>query len=82
MAVRIGVRIAKFRGNPVFEALRNEMLEAFGFLVHFIPMIAENIVQESLEQAVMAQDFQRAELAGVRQAHAMMLFIFHKWRPQ
>jgi len=54
------------------------MLQAFGFVVHFIPGKIENIVQESLEQAMMALNFQSPPLTQFREDNSVVLLIFHE----
>ncbi len=78
MPVRIGLRIAQFRGDAIFQTLRNEMFQPFRFLVDLVPRIVQEIVEEALQQTMMAKNLQRAHLSRRRQKHAMMLLVFHK----
>src|SRR5271165_3303526 len=54
------------------------MFQPFGLLVNLIPGVVEEIVQETLQQTMVAKDFQSSHLSGRRQTHAVMLFIFHQ----
>ena len=54
MPVRILLRLSKFLCDAFLKTLRDEMLQALGFIVNFINGVIENFVQESLNQAVMA----------------------------
>lgn len=80
--MRIGLGIAELGGDSIFQALRNEMLQAFGLLMHFVPRVIEHIMQKSFEQAMMPKNLQRAMLARVRQDDAVMLFILDQGRLQ
>ena len=67
MAVRIRLGIAQLGRHAIFEFLRNEVLQALGFFVNFVPGVVQDIVQEAFEQAVMAENFKARILpAGVR----------------
>ena len=74
----IGVGITQFGGDPVFEALRNEVFQTLGFLMHLIPRIAEKLMQDPLEQAVVAQHLQCPPLSSLGQSHAMMLLVLYE----
>ena len=65
--MRIGFRVAQFRGDAIFQPLRDEVFQTFRLVVNFVPGIIENIVQEALQQTVMAKNFQRPHLARRRQ---------------
>ena len=54
MPVRIGVWIAQFRGDAVFQPFRYEVFQTLGLLMHLIPRIAEELMQEPFQQAMMA----------------------------
>ncbi len=77
MPVRVCLRIAEFGCNAVLETLGYEVLQALRVIVNFIPGIPQAVVKETLQQAVMTQNFQGAHLAGGRQTDAMMLFVLH-----
>ena len=46
VAMRIDFRIAQDGRYAIFEALGDEVLQAFGFFVDFVPRILQNVVQE------------------------------------
>ena len=54
MPVWIGVGIAQFGGDPVFEPLGYEVLQTLGLLMHLIPRIPEKLMQEPFEEAMVA----------------------------
>jgi hypothetical protein len=56
------------------------MLQPFCLIVNLVPRVVEEIMEETLEQAVMAKNFQGAHLPSRRQARAAVLFVFHKRR--
>jgi hypothetical protein len=56
------------------------MLQAVGFGVHFVPIVTQHLVQEHLQQAVMAQHFQGHLLAVRRQQHPAVLLVIHQRR--
>src|SRR6266700_3071166 len=78
VTMRIGFRVSQFRSDPVFELLRDEMLQPFGLIVNFVPRVVEEIMEETLEQTVVAKNLQSAHLPGRCQTHAVMLFVLHK----
>jgi hypothetical protein len=49
MAVRIERRIAQDSCHAILKSFGNEVLEAFGFVVHLVPGVFENIVQEKFQ---------------------------------
>ena len=55
MPVWVRVGIAQLGGDPVFQPLRDEVLQPLGLLMHLVPRVAEELVQKSLEQAMVAQ---------------------------
>jgi len=54
------------------------MFQPFRLIVNFVPRVVEEIMEEALQQAVVAKDLQSAHPAGCRQTHAVMLFVFYK----
>ena len=68
LPVRIRFRVPQFRGDPIFEPLRDEVLEAFRLFVNLVPRIVEEIMEEPLDQAVMAKNLQSAHPPGCRNA--------------
>ena len=78
--MRIGFRIAQFRRDAIFKPLRDEMFQPFGLVVNLVPRVVEEIMEETLQQAVMAKNLQSAHLSGRCQTHAVVLFVFHERR--
>lgn len=78
MSVRIGFRIFQFRRYAVFQFLRDEVFEPFGFLMDLIPAVVEKIVKEAFEQPMVPNDLQSSFLTGCAQPRAVMFFIFNK----
>lgn len=50
--------------------------------MHFIPRVIQNIVKESFQQTVVAQNFQGAILARIGQKDTVMFLILHQRRPE
>ncbi len=73
--MRVELGVAEFGGDALFEPLRDEVLEALGLLVHFVPGIVEDLVEEGLDEAMMADDLEGAFLSGFRELHAVVLFV-------
>ena len=69
MAVRAGLRIAEQRHQPVFDALRDRVLEHARFGMHFVPRHAEHVGEQPLGQAVPPQDAHADLQAFARQFH-------------
>lgn len=57
-AVRVDLRISELGRDPFFKLFRNKVLQAFGFVVHFIHRVVENFVQKSFDEPVMSHNFQ------------------------
>ena len=49
MPVRIDLRIAENRRDPIFKPLRDEVFQPFRLIVNFIPRVVEEIVEETLQ---------------------------------
>jgi hypothetical protein len=77
MAVRIDRRIAQNRRHAILESFGNKVLQTFGFVMHFIPGVFENIVQKEFQQPMMAHNFPAALLTRRRKPHSMMLLVKH-----
>ena len=56
------------------------MFQPFRLVVNFVPGVVEEIVQETLQQTMVAKNLQSAHLPGCGQTHAVVLFVFHKRR--
>jgi hypothetical protein len=63
MPMRIYFRIAEDGRDPIFKSFRDEMFEAFRFLVHFVPGVLQNVVEKQFQQTVMPDQFPRPPLA-------------------
>ena len=68
--MRVELGIAELGGDALFESLGDEVLEALGLLVHLFHGVVEDLVEEGLDEAMMADDLERAPLAGRRELHA------------
>jgi len=55
------------------------MFQPFCLIVNLVPRVVKEIMEETLQQAVMAKNFQSAHLSSRCQTHAAVLFVFHKW---
>lgn len=75
MPVRVDIGIAQLGGYPVLQSLGNKVLQPFGFFVHLIPRIIQEVVEESFEQPMMPHNFERPMLPSRRKKHAVMLLI-------
>ncbi len=64
VAVRVDLGVAEFGGDALFEALGDEVLEAFCLFVDLFDGVVEDLVEEGLDEAVVAHDFERAAFAG------------------
>ena len=51
---------------PLLHAFRDDVLQAFGLVVHLVPRVSEHLDEEHLEQPVMPHELERdlAALAG------------------
>jgi hypothetical protein len=54
MPVRIELRMVQLCGHSFLEALRDEMLQPFRFIMDFIPRVSKDLMQKRLDQAVMS----------------------------
>ena len=81
MPVRVDFGIAQDRGHAVFETLGDEVFQPFGLLVHFVPGILQNVMQEEFEQAVMADEFPGAAFSGRRESDTLVLLIHNEGGP-
>ena len=73
--MRIDFGIAQDRGHAIFKALGDEVLQPFRLLVHFVPGVLQNVVQEQLQQTMVPDQLPRAAFAGRGEADAAVLFI-------
>ena len=56
------------------------MFQPFRLFVNLVPRVVEEIMEETLQQTVVAKNLQGSHLAGRRQTHAVVLFVFHERR--
>ncbi len=56
------------------------MLQPLCLIVHLVPRVIEEIMEETLQQTVVAKNLQRAHPPVGGQTRAVMLLIFHKRR--
>jgi hypothetical protein len=78
--VWIGFRVAQFRGDAIFKPLRDEMFQPFRLIVNLVPRVVEEIMEETLQQTVVAKNLQSAHLPRCSQTRAVVLLVFHKRR--
>jgi len=76
--MRIGFRVSQFRGDPIFKALRDEVLQPFCLVVNLVPRVVEELVEETLQQTVVANDLQSTHLPRCSQTRAVVLHVSHK----
>jgi hypothetical protein len=69
VAVRAGRRVAEHARYPLFHLRRERVLEALGLVVHLPPLVAEDVDEKALDEAMAADDGVRRGLTGRRQAH-------------
>ena len=74
----ISLRIPQFRRDAIFKPLRNEMFQPFRLIVNLVPGVVEEIMEETLQQTMVAKNLQSSHLPGRRQTHATMLFVLHR----
>src|SRR5438270_13298 len=67
MPVRARVSAADRREHALFEVRRHRVLEPLGLLVHLVPRHAEDVREETLDQAMAAHDLRRVRRAGCRE---------------
>ena len=58
VAVRVELGMTELGGDALLEALGDEVFEAFGFEMDFVPRVVEDLVEEGLEEAVMSDDLE------------------------
>ncbi len=75
VAVRVKLGISQNRGNPILEALRDEVLQALGFVVDLVPGVLENVVQEELQQAMVPNQLPSPALSRRGQTCAVVLLV-------
>ena len=58
------LRVAELGVDAGFEALGDEVLQALGFVVQLVDFVVEHAVEEGLDEAVVADDFEGAAASG------------------
>ena len=76
--MRIDFRIAEDRRNAIFESLRDEVLQALRFLVHFVPGVLQNVVKKSFQQTMVPDQLPSPPFAGRAKPDASVFFIEHQ----
>jgi len=77
MPVRVDFGIAENCSNAVFKTLGDKVLQPLRFLMHFVPGILQNVMQEEFEQAMMADQFPGAAFPRRREPNTPVLLIRH-----
>src|SRR5206468_683341 len=80
VAVWVKLRVSELGGDALFESLGDEVLEALGLLVHFVPRVAEDLMKKSFEQSMVTNNFESALLSGLGELDAAVLLVDHKGR--
>ncbi len=62
MPVWVELRVPEFISDPLLKTLRDEVLQALGFIVNFVDGVIQHLEKKGLDQAVMANDLQRTSL--------------------
>jgi hypothetical protein len=76
--VRIELRIAELRGDPLGEPVRQHVLEQLRLLVDEVPRDVEHLDEQQLEQAVVAERAQRDAAALVGEADAAVALVLEQ----
>ena len=74
-AVGVAIRLAQLGINAGFKTLRDEVLQALGFIVQLVDFVVEHAMEESLDQAVVTDDFECPTAPGGRQADTTMTLV-------
>src|ERR1700758_3221195 len=77
-AVGVAVWMAQLGGDAGFEALGDEVFQAFGLVVQLVRVVIEHAIEEGLDQAVVANDLERPAPALCREADTAMPLVFHQ----
>jgi hypothetical protein len=78
VAVRVAVGMAECGGNTGFELFGDDVFEAAGLLVDFVPGVAKGLYQPGFEQAVMTDDLEGGALARGSQRRALVFAVFYQ----
>jgi hypothetical protein len=75
VAVRVAGGVTELGGDAGLKFFRDEVLEAFGFVVQLVECVAEDFEEEGFDEAVVAHDLQRAAAAGGREPDAVATLV-------
>ena len=78
MTVRVDLRISEDCRDAIFEPFRDEVLESFGLLMHFIPGVLEYIMKKQFQETMMPHELPCPLLAGGCEACSSMFLILDK----
>ena len=76
--VRIGGGVRHPGRDAAFELLGYRVLQAVGLLMHVLPVVAQELDEETFDQAVVTHHFQREALTFRHEAHALVALIVHQ----
>ena len=80
MTMRVDLGISEDRRDAIFEAFRDEVLEPFGLLMHFIPGVLEYIMKKQFQETMMPHELPCPLLAGGCEAcSSMFLILDESW---
>ena len=80
MPVRVDLRITENRRNPVFKPLRNEVFQAFGFVVHLVPGVLQHVMKKQFKQPVTPDQFPCPAFASGGQPDAPVFLVANQDR--
>ena len=75
MPVRIDLRIAEDRRDPIFKSFRDEVLQPFCLFMHFIPRVLQNVVKKQFQQTMVPDQFPRPPFASRSEPDTSVFFI-------
>jgi hypothetical protein len=78
MSMRVKLGVTKFGRDPFLETLRDEVLQAFRLIVQFFYGIVQNLIKKSLDQTMVAHDFESPFSAKPGKSDPVMPFILDK----
>ena len=76
----IGLRISQEGSDALLKFFTDEMLQPLCFIVQLLNRVVQDLEEERLNQAVMANDLQGSVAALVGQGDAAMAFVPDQWR--
>ncbi|SRR5579864_8639780 len=78
--MRVCFWIAQFRRDAIFQPLRDVVFQPFRLIVNLVPRVVEEIMEETLQQAVVTENLQSAHLARGSQPYSVVFLVLHKRR--